>query len=46
MQDASGVGNHGASMIFSTTTAGASGSLQDWLTISSTGLASFAGETG
>lgn len=43
-QDAAGVGHHGASLILSTTAAGASGTLQDWVTINSTGLASFAGE--
>ena len=42
-QETAGAGHHGASIILSTTSAGASGILQDWLTIASTGMASFAG---
>ena len=42
-QDSAEVGHHGASLILSTKAAGAFGTLQDWLTIDSTGLASFAG---
>ena len=44
LQDAVGVGNHAANLIFSTTSAGSSGVLQDWLIIDSTGLATFTGE--
>ena len=43
LQDAVGVGNHGANLIFSTTSAGSSGILQDWLIIDSTGVATFTG---
>ena len=39
MQDVGGVGQHGADLIFSTTSSGASGNLQDWLTITSSGVA-------
>ena len=42
-QDTAGAGHHGASIILSTTSAGASGISHDWLTIASTGMASFAG---
>ena len=38
MQDLGGAGQHGADLVFSTTTRGLSGSLQDWLTITSSGL--------
>lgn len=44
LQDTTGVGNHGASLRFSTTSAGTTGTLQDWLIISSTGLATFQGK--
>ncbi len=44
LQDAVGVGNHAANLIFSTTSAGSSGVLQDWLIIDSTGLANFTGD--
>ena len=44
LQDAVGVGNHAANLIFSTTSAGSLGVLQDWLIIDSTGLANFTGD--
>lgn len=37
VQDAGGVGRHGADLIFSTASRGVTGSLQDWLTITSSG---------
>ena len=43
LQDVSGVGQRGANLVFSTSLAGSPGSLQDWLTISSAGLDTFAG---
>lgn len=45
LQDTPGVGHHGASLSFSTTSAGSSGTLQDWLTLDSTGLATFSGRS-
>ena len=39
MQDVGGVDQHGADLIFSTVSSGASGNLQDWLTITSSGVA-------
>lgn len=44
MQDTTGAGGHGGSLVFSTVLAGLSGSLQDWLTISSAGMSTFSGE--
>lgn len=44
LQDIAGAGNHGGSLVFSTAAAGLSGSLQDWLTIASTGMSTFSGE--
>ena len=43
LQDAVGVGHHAANLIFSTTSSGSSGVLQDWLIIDSTGLATCRG---
>lgn len=43
VQDTTGVGHHGASLTFATTSAGSPAILQEWLTINSIGLASFAG---
>jgi len=39
-----GAGQHAANLIFSTSSAGSSGVLQDWLIIDSTGLATFTGD--
>lgn len=44
MQDTSGAGNFGGSLVFSTASPGLTGSLQDWLTIASTGMSTFSGE--
>lgn len=44
MQDTAGAGRHGGSLVLSTCPAGLSGPLQDWLTISSTGLSTFSGD--
>lgn len=44
VQDTAGAGNHGGSLVFSTTSAGSAGVSQDWLTIASTGMATFSGE--